>query len=440
MATVNKDFFRESQPSSLELFNIPATQTAVEDIQYQDILPISQISGDSPVEFVVSGQNGLEFLDLKNSLLYAKAKIVKADGADISGTEDVAPINLLLSSLFSQVDVTLQGKTVVSTTNHYNYKAYIQTLLKYGSEAKKTQLSTQIWERDDDGDVNENSPRTGSNAALLKKAQMFAGGKVVDMVAPLYHDLFKMDRYLLNQVNVNVKLYRSKPEFYLLSGDADASFKIKLVDIRLRVSKVKINPAVIYAQSQALAVTNAKYPFTQTLIKQMTIPTGSTNFTYDNIFQGMRPNFVVIGFVDADAVTGSYAKNPWFFQGYDVNSIGIYVDGVPAGGNPLKLEYSTTNGQNTIPVLRRMLQATGKWLNDTGSDLERDDIAKGYALYCFSLEPTFDTYQYLTLLKQGNVRLDVTFGTALSSTISCIIYSEYPGYFEINAARDVVVS
>jgi len=38
--------------------------------------------------------------------------------------------------MFNQVDVTLQGNTVVSTTNHYGYKAYIQTLLKYGYEAK----------------------------------------------------------------------------------------------------------------------------------------------------------------------------------------------------------------------------------------------------------------------------------------------------------------
>ncbi|XP_033725664.1 uncharacterized protein LOC117315536 [Pecten maximus] len=439
MAALNKDFFREAQPSELALFDLPPTQTAVENIYYQDVLPISQITSDSVVEFVVSGQNGLELIDLRNTLIYAKVKITKADGSAIGLAEDVAPINLFLPSLFSQVDVTLQGKTIVSTTGHYPYKAYINNLLQYGDETKKTQLTTQLWIQDKEGSMDQHSPRTGSNGSLLERAQMFEGGKVLDLVGPIYHDLFKMDRYLLNQVNVNVKLYRSKPSFCLLSGTAAPDYKVTFEDIRLRVSKVRVNPAVIYAQSQALEMTNAKYPFTQTMIKQMTIPIGATNFTYDNIFQGMRPNTVVVGFVNAAGTTGDYEENPWFFQPYDVTSIGLYVDGIPVGGTPLKLKYSATGGETTIPVLQNMLQSTGKWLNDSDSGIDRDDIAQGYALYTFELEPTFQTNQYLTLLKQGNVRLEVIIGTALTTVVSCIIYCEYPGYFEINAARDIVL-
>ncbi|XP_033725170.1 uncharacterized protein F54H12.2-like [Pecten maximus] len=175
------------------------------------------------------------------------------------------------------------------------------------------------------------------------------------------------------------------------------------------------------------------------MVKQMTISTGTTNFTYDYIFQGMRPNLVVVGFVNATATTGDYEQNPWFFQPYDITSIGLYVDGIPVGGNPLKLKYGTTGGQTTIPVLRHMLQSTGKWLNDTGSNIERDGIAERYALYTFELEATFQTNQYLTLFKHGNVRLEVILGTALTAAVASIIYCEYPGYFEINAARDIVL-
>ncbi|XP_033725179.1 uncharacterized protein F54H12.2-like [Pecten maximus] len=375
---------------------------------------------------------------MKNSLVYSKIKITKADGSAISTTEDIGPVNFLLPALFSQVDVTLQGRTVVSTTSNYAYKAYIQTLLKYGTDAKTSQLTTQLWNKDTDGEMNDTDVRTGNNLALLERAELFEGGKSVDLEGPIFHDLFRMDRYLLNQVNVNVKMYRSKPEFCLLSGTQTPDYKIEFEDIRLRIAKVKVNPAVIYAQSQALTTTTAKYPFTETVLKHITLPAGGTSFTYDNIFQGMRPNFVTIGFVDATAITGAYDQNPWFFQPFNLTSIGLYVDGIPVGGNTIKIDYNATTGQTTIPVLRNMFKTTGRWLYDCGLEINRESISNGYSLYSFNLEPIFQGSQYLTLLKQGNVRLEVTFGSTLPKTISCIVYAEYPGYFEINAARDIL--
>lgn len=121
--------------------------------------------------------------------------------------------------------------------------------------------------------------------------------------------------------------------------------------------------------------------------------------------------------MNATATTGNYENNPWFFEPYDVTSIGLYVDGIHVGGNPLKPHYGATSGQTTISVLRSMLRSTGKWLNDTGSNLERDDIAEGYVLYTFELKPSFASNQYLTLIKQGNVRLETTFGTALTEAV-----------------------
>ena len=120
MATINKDFFREAQPSELALFDLPPTQTAVENIYYQEVLPLSQVNNDSPIEFVISGQNGMEYIDMKNTMIYVKAKIKKGDGAAIASDENIGPVNLFLPVLFSQVDVSLQGKPIVSTTNHYS--------------------------------------------------------------------------------------------------------------------------------------------------------------------------------------------------------------------------------------------------------------------------------------------------------------------------------
>ena len=199
------------------------------------------------------------------------------------------------------------------------------------------------------------------------------------------------------------------------------------------------NPAVIYAHAQVLESTNAKYPFIKTEVKMMAIPRGQVNFTWDNCVNGIRPLRCVIGFVNSLAVSGAYTLNPWNFQHYNLSQITLSLDGLPVGGNPLRLSFDDDNGISTVPALVNLLETTGKWMADSGNAIDRDDIAKGIALYVFDVEPQFQTDHYLSLLKYGNLRIDCQFNKPLPEAVTCVLYVETPGYFEINKARDVVL-
>ena len=69
MTALNEEFFYEWQPKELDLFGLNPTQTAVEKIFYQQIRPKNQLTPLSPVEFLVTGNNGLQYVDLKNGYL-----------------------------------------------------------------------------------------------------------------------------------------------------------------------------------------------------------------------------------------------------------------------------------------------------------------------------------------------------------------------------------
>ena len=79
--------------------------------------------------------------------------------------DPVGPINLFLHSLFSQVDISLNGTLVTTSTNTYPYRAMLETLLSYGEDAKKTQLTSALFYNDlagkmdsvnfDAGEVND---------------------------------------------------------------------------------------------------------------------------------------------------------------------------------------------------------------------------------------------------------------------------------------------
>ena len=437
MAALAPEHFQEAQPSGLMLFSLPPTQTAIEKIYFQEVRPISQITGNAPVEFVISGQDGMQYVDLKRSKLFVKVKITHADGSPLLDMEHVSVSNMILSSMFSEVNVTLQGKSITSTTSHYPYKCMIETLLSDGSESKESQLTSQLFLKDRSGHLDDSDVNTGQNTALYNRAKYFAQSKTVDLEGPVKADVFNMDRYILNQVAIGVRFYRSKGEFCLITNELGPDFQIVIEDIILKVCKLQVNPAVIYGHAEIMKTIPALYPYTRTEVKMMAIPSGQVNFTWDNMFQGMRPNKLIIGFVDSGAVAGLYNKNPFNFQHFNLNSICLYVDNIPVGGNALRLNFET---KNTIPAFTNMFEASGKWMTDSGNQLDRDDFAEGYALYCFEIEPKFGTNSnYLTLLKQGNTRLEAHFSTALPTTVTCIAYATFPALFSITNTRDVII-
>lgn len=62
MSFPNPNFFHEAQPSQLSIVDLPPTQTAIENVYWQDVRSTSQLSGPSTIEINVSGQNGMEKL------------------------------------------------------------------------------------------------------------------------------------------------------------------------------------------------------------------------------------------------------------------------------------------------------------------------------------------------------------------------------------------
>lgn len=108
----------ECAKTETDIFTIPPTQTAIEGGSYVEYNPISSISHGSPIEFSVIG-SGQDYIDLSNTQLYIKAQIVKANGDQIGDDSHVAPINLLMHSLFSEIDIKLNDTLVTSSNNTY---------------------------------------------------------------------------------------------------------------------------------------------------------------------------------------------------------------------------------------------------------------------------------------------------------------------------------
>ena len=128
----------EGVKSELDIFAVPPTQTSIENGRWVEHQPLTSLDSGGPIEFVIPG-TGDAYLDLANTYLLIRAKVVRGVGTDLAADTPVAPVNNWLHSLFSQVDVYLNDTLVTPSSNTYPFRAYVHTVLSYGAEAKNTQ-------------------------------------------------------------------------------------------------------------------------------------------------------------------------------------------------------------------------------------------------------------------------------------------------------------
>ena len=96
------------------------------------------LTSTGPIEFTVSAENS-NYIDLTNSFLYVHAIMTIETGVKAEGVETTHECNFL-QTLWSQIDVYLNGLLVTQSNNNYPYRAYIENLLSFGEEAKTSQL------------------------------------------------------------------------------------------------------------------------------------------------------------------------------------------------------------------------------------------------------------------------------------------------------------
>ena len=108
---------------------------------------------------------------------------------------------------FSDVRVSLNEKLVSPPTSLYPYRAYIETLLSYGPAVKESQLTGVIWYKDTPGHQDK---WTTDNKGFTSRKALTAQRKSVQMMGKLHLDLCCQEKYLLNRVDLKIKLRRSR--------------------------------------------------------------------------------------------------------------------------------------------------------------------------------------------------------------------------------------
>jgi hypothetical protein len=97
----------------------------------------------SDLEFLIPADHDT-YIDL-NIHLYIRGKLIKVDGAELAAMDYTAVTNNFLHSLFSQCNISLNCVMIKPAAGLYLYRAYLETLLTYESDAAASQLTNPYW-------------------------------------------------------------------------------------------------------------------------------------------------------------------------------------------------------------------------------------------------------------------------------------------------------
>ena len=125
------------------------------------------------------------------------------------------------------------------------------------------------------GEPDPTKANADANLVLKKRASLTSENKLVDMMGRLHGDNFNQEKYLLDMVNMRLRLHRSKNQFRLICSETNPNFKVKVLDAVLKARKVHIGPNACLRITSALKENTAKYSIRRVMIKNYSISAGS---------------------------------------------------------------------------------------------------------------------------------------------------------------------
>lgn len=421
-----------------ELTHMPHTLIDVEQSSFHAVPPTSSVadSEHTPTEYFRRGTPD-HYLDLGNSHIHIQGSVVNIDGSKVSEDENVTPVNDFGNTVYSSNDVYLNEQLVSKDNGMVCFRAYISTTTGCGSDAKGTYLQRQVYYPDTAGEgFDEYVISPSRNSALVSRNHLSKGSKIIDMVFKPHIDLFNQNRPIPPNVDLRLRMTRSSAAFCLMAS-GEKEYKVKITHAMLYVKVLKMNDSVIQKHREVLSRNGVHvFPIPRVSIRTFTIGAGTMSCVRPNIINGQIPNKIIMGIITNKAYVGDYRRSPYRFRPYDMKKVNIVVNGRTIPSRPYSTNFNKDDGYQFMRCFQALNEIMGPSYRINGNGITRDMYADGYTLIPFSIsdhhnENTFGLY------REGDVQLEIEFGTSTPEVLNVILYMEFENTITIDKNGDV---
>ena len=157
---------------------------------------------------------------------------------------------------------------------------------------------------------------------------------------------------------------------------------------------------------------------------------------WPNLVAGQLPKMMLVCLVSSAALSGSHDTTPFYLDHFDVSNLNAEIDGklYPSGG--YTMDFGTHQTLTCYDGLCRVMEVFNS--ADRALPFSRTEYEKGFTIFGLDFKPRGTPRGALTIIKQGNLNLNIRFQKQLPSAINIIAYLVFDSTISINNNRQAI--
>ena len=426
---------QEALPANLHIWDPQPTQTAIAETKIIDFYPISSLDSSDTVSFVIPA---IQKHMLDRVEILTEIRILTTADADPAAENSVSVAPHVAAALWRNVDVNIGGVSLVqSFDNSYAMFQFWETVIHNTEgchdmlwQKEGLRLDSVTTKRDSESLVFYPAEDVAlANAGGKKRALRFAQGATVSLISDLNVSLFKQEKLLPPNLEIRLNLTKNYSEFILLSAAASTD-KVVFDKVTLRCTFQKPVDMVVNLIEERLARDNAIYHADKSVLSTHAISEGATEFTIDNVFNGILPYCFLIGVQDRRAFGRDRTKNP--FSLYPIFKVQLFINGQDHFPSPIE------RTQDEYAVMYDTFLRQSGYVNNGDTMLQAHYQAYPAMMFDLTADKTQNQYN-LNLTQTGTAKLTIALNGPAPANRVLMVLAWYEQIIEISKDRQVTL-
>lgn len=410
--------------NSLNLSQIPVTDVSVLGTRIEQYFP--SFNESNFLEFYIQGDSQ-HYIDLSNTFLYMRLKLTDKAGEPLTSSA-TSVANCIFSTMFQSLDLLINNVNICTGSNLYAYSAYLNKLINYGAQSRKTKLRSELFFKETTGTALDTTNKAYEKLKEISSQESF------EVYSKLSHPLFFQDKLLPPGFSLRIRLRRSPVQFCLLSTALTEGSvfdeQLKIMDTYMDVKKVIVNSKIESMHQQILNKgQRLYYPFFDYQTLSFVVSKGSLQFTSETLMTEV-PQFAIVAITNSKGFNGEISRSPFDFKSNGLSSVHMTVNGEKQMMSNMNMSIDNKQYMRLYRLFCDVISSHGEM-----SDLTVEDyVSNTYFLVPVNWSNTGKEDRF-ALQKTGNVKVHLTFESDTASNLNVLFYYVTPKILSIDKSH-----